>query len=50
MRQCLKGLAKDQLEIRPSQSNQLKLMNRIAPEFILGQLSKPLDRMLGSVK
>jgi uncharacterized oxidoreductase len=48
--QCLKGLAKDQLEIRPGQANQLKLMNRVAPEFILGQLSKPVDRMLEGTK
>ncbi len=45
--QCLKGMEKDQLEIRPGQANSLKLMNRVAPEFILAQLSKPVDRMLG---
>jgi uncharacterized oxidoreductase len=49
VRQFLKGLEKDQLEIRPGQANALKLMNRVAPEFILGQLSKPVDRMLGPV-
>jgi len=38
--------SKRELEIRPGPSNQLKLMNRIAPEFILKQLSKPVDRML----
>jgi uncharacterized oxidoreductase len=43
---CLKGLADDRFEIRPGQSNQLKLMNRLAPEFILAQLSKPVARML----
>ena len=37
------------VEIRPGQSNSLKLMNRVAPEFILSQLSKPVDRMLGQV-
>ncbi|MHB8420789.1 MAG: SDR family oxidoreductase [Myxococcales bacterium] len=47
VRHFLKGLEKDQLEIRPGQSNTLKLMSRVAPEFILGQLSKPVDRMLG---
>jgi uncharacterized oxidoreductase len=46
VRLCLKGLEKDQLEIRPGQSNQLKFMNRLAPAFILAQLSKPVDRML----
>ena len=45
--QCLKGMERDQLEVRPGQANQLKLMNRVAPEFILAQLSKPVDRMLG---
>jgi uncharacterized oxidoreductase len=47
VRQFLKGFAKDQLEIRPGQANSLKFMNRVAPEFILAQLSKPVDRMLG---
>ena len=36
-----------ELEIRPGQANSLKFMNRVAPEFILAQLSKPVDRMLG---
>lgn len=40
------GLQKDQFEIRPGQANQLKLMSRLAPQFILNQLSKPVDRML----
>jgi len=43
---AIKGFENDELEIRPGPSNQLKLMNRIAPEFILKQLSKPVDRML----
>jgi uncharacterized oxidoreductase len=47
VRQFLKGFEKDQLEIRPGQANSLKFMNRVAPEFILAQLSKPVDRMLG---
>ncbi len=47
VRLFLKGLEKDQLEIRPGQANSLKFMNRVAPEFILAQLSKPVDRMLG---
>ena len=42
------GLQNDQLEIRPGQSNQLKFMNRIAPQFILNQLSRPVDRMLAN--
>jgi uncharacterized oxidoreductase len=32
--------------IRPGQSNQLKLMSRVAPQFILNQMSKSVDRML----
>jgi uncharacterized oxidoreductase len=46
VRRFLKGLERDQLEIRPGQANSLKFMSRMAPEFILGQLSKPMDRML----
>ena len=47
VRQFLKGFEKDQLQIRPGQANSLKFMNRVAPEFIFGQLSKSVDRMLG---
>jgi uncharacterized oxidoreductase len=46
VRQFLKGFEKDQLQIRPGQANSLKFMNRVAPEFILAQLSKSVDRML----
>jgi uncharacterized oxidoreductase len=42
----LKGLESDQLEIRPGQAAQLRFMNRLAPEFILAQLSRSVDRML----
>jgi uncharacterized oxidoreductase len=44
------GLKNDTLEIRPGQSNQLKFMSRLAPQFILSQLSKPVDRMLSANK
>jgi uncharacterized oxidoreductase len=47
VREFLKGLEKDRLEIRPGQANQLKFMNRVAPEFILGQLGKSVERMFG---
>ena len=40
------GLGKDVLEIRPGQSNQLKVMDRIAPNFIFAMLSKSVDAML----
>lgn len=46
VRVALDGIARDQYEIRPGQSNQLKFMSRLAPEFILKQMSKPVDRML----
>lgn len=46
VRDSIKGLAADQLEIRPGQANSLKFMSRLAPDFILKQLSKPVDRML----
>jgi uncharacterized oxidoreductase len=42
----LRGMESDELEIRPGQSNQLRFMSRVAPGFILSQLSKPVDRML----
>jgi uncharacterized oxidoreductase len=47
---AVKGMQNDQWEIRPGQANQLKLMSRIAPEFILKQMSKPVDRMLAGMK
>lgn len=47
---AVKGLQNNQWEIRPGQSNQLKLMSRLAPEFILKQMSKPVDRMLAGTK
>ncbi|MGZ3723595.1 MAG: SDR family oxidoreductase [Bdellovibrionales bacterium] len=47
---AVKGMQNDQYEIRPGQSNQLKFMSRLAPEFILKQLSKPVDRMLAGMK
>lgn len=41
----IKGFARDQLEIRPGQSNQLRFMSRFFPDFILKQLSKPVANM-----
>jgi uncharacterized oxidoreductase len=46
----IKGFAANRLEIRPGQANALKFMNRIAPEFILKQLSRPVDRMLSQTR
>jgi uncharacterized oxidoreductase len=46
---AIKGMQADQFEIRPGQSNQMKMMSRLAPEFILKQMSKPVDRMLNGM-
>ena len=43
---AIKGLASDQLEIRPGLSNVLKLMSRVAPQFVLNRFSKPVEAML----
>jgi uncharacterized oxidoreductase len=43
---ALKSLKKNQLEIYPGMANVLKIMSRIAPNFLLNQLSKPVDKML----
>ncbi|WP_308635811.1 SDR family oxidoreductase [Paenibacillus silvisoli] len=43
---AVRGMERDDFEIRPGQSNGLKLMNRIAPRFIFGMLSKSVDNML----
>ena len=42
---AINGIKNDQLEIRPGLSNMLKIMSRLAPNFILKQLSKSIDRM-----
>ena len=47
---AIQGMQNDLFEIRPGQSNQLKFMSRVAPQFILNQLSKPVDRMLAGMK
>lgn len=38
------------LEIRPGLSNMLKIMSRLAPNFILKQLGKSVDRTLAQVR
>ena len=43
---AIDGLERDRFEIRPGPSNRLKIMSRLAPNFILKQLSKPVDRVL----
>jgi uncharacterized oxidoreductase len=42
----VKGMQTNRFEIRPGQANQLKMMNRLAPGFILKQMSRSVDRML----
>jgi uncharacterized oxidoreductase len=46
----IKGFEADRFEIRPGQANSLKLMSRVAPDFILKQLSRPMDRLLAETK
>src|SRR5271170_7661956 len=45
---AVKGMQTDRFEIRPGQANQLKMMSRVAPGFILKQMSRSVDRMLGT--
>lgn len=50
VKDCLNGMARDKMEIRPGQSNQLKFMSRLAPDFILNQMSKPVEKILSASK
>jgi uncharacterized oxidoreductase len=43
---AVEGMQTDRFEIRPGQANQLKMMSRVAPGFILKQMSRSVDRML----
>jgi uncharacterized oxidoreductase len=43
---AMKGLERDTYEIRPGVSNVLKFMSRLAPDFMLGQLSRPVAKEL----
>src|SRR5258708_3265410 len=43
---AVKGIQTDRFEIRPGQANQHKMMSRVAPGFILKQMSRSVDRML----
>ena len=47
---AIAGLSKDIYEIRPGLANALKLMSRVAPQFILEQLSRSADDMLAQSK
>lgn len=46
VRDALRGLAKDRLEIRVGFANVAKLLSRFAPSLILNVMSKPVDQML----
>jgi uncharacterized oxidoreductase len=46
VRVAVKGMQTNRFEIRPGQANRLKMMNRLAPGFILKQMSRSVDRML----
>jgi uncharacterized oxidoreductase len=43
---AVKGMQTNRFEIRPGQANLLKMMSRLAPGFILKQMSRSVDRML----
>ncbi|WP_020606209.1 SDR family oxidoreductase [Spirosoma spitsbergense] len=44
----LKGIAKNQLEISPGSVKAIKILSRLAPAFLLKQISKPVDKLLKS--
>jgi uncharacterized oxidoreductase len=50
VKHALEGLEKDTWEIRPGLSNVLRLMSRVAPQFMLGQLGRSVDVMLNQTK
>lgn len=43
---ALKGLEKDTFEIYPGMAKAMKLMSRIAPKFLLSQMSKPGEKFM----
>ena len=45
---AIHGMKSDKFEIYPGISKALRIMSRLAPKFLLGQLSKPMDDMLNS--
>jgi uncharacterized oxidoreductase len=47
---AIAGIEKDRLEIRPGLANVLMIMSRLAPGFMLKQLSKPVDTLLSNTK
>src|SRR5258708_5673484 len=47
---AMKGLEHDRPEIRPGVSNVLKAMSRLAPNFMLHQLSRPIAQELAKAE
>lgn len=43
---AIKGITNDQFEIYPGLARVIKIMSRLAPGFLLKQLSKPVDKMI----
>ena len=50
VRQAIKGLERDQLEILPGMSKVLRFMSRVAPGFMVKALSGSIDAMLAQTK
>jgi uncharacterized oxidoreductase len=46
VRHALDGIEHGRLEIRPGLANMLKIMSCVAPNFMVRQLGKPVERML----
>ncbi len=46
VKDALIGMENDKYEIRPGQSNHLKILSRVAPQFILKQMSTSMERLL----
>jgi uncharacterized oxidoreductase len=45
---AIKGLANDKFEIYPGLAKVIKVLTKIAPNFLFKQLSKPVDKMLNA--
>ena len=45
---AIKGLENNTFEIYPGAAKVIRIVSRLAPEFLLKQLSKPVDKMLNS--
>lgn len=50
VRDAIKGSKQDRFEILPGFSSTLKFMSRVAPQFMLNQLSKSVDEILTQTK